>query len=279
MYIYIWKTSDGIPFYVGLTKNRSRTNPNNSGNRNWLTTQKLNEIGCHNVIIEIRPVESIVAGRELECKLIAEIGRIQTGTGTLTNLTSGGEGTKSPSPEHKDLLRRLMSDPNHPAHSPEAREKQRKRMQDPDVKAKFSGNNNPAKKPEVRAKIKAKWADPNFKAAMKLARTGIKRQLSDETKQVLRTKLINNPNMKNWNERNGKDANFDAKRIAGIKASQDKRREKMSDPQALAQRKERLKATMNSEEFKAKRSQWDTPEYRAKLSAAKKAYWDRKRGI
>ena len=67
------------------------------------------------------------------------------------------------------------------------------------------------------------------------------------------------------------------KRVAGIRAAQDRRREKMSDPVALAQRKERLKATMNSPEFQAKRALWDTPEYRAKLSATRKAYWERKR--
>lgn len=279
MYVYIWKTSEGIPFYVGLTKNRHRTNPNNGGGRNWLTKQKLQEIGCHNVIVEIRPVESIVAGQELERNLITEFGRIQLGNGTLTNLREGGNGTEAPSPEHREKLRQLMSDPNHPAHSPEARAKQRKRMQDPDVKEKFSGENNPAKKPEVRAKLKAKWSDPAFKEAMKIARTGVKRNLSEEYKQALRDRISNNPNMKSWSDLNGKDPDFDGKRIAGIRAAQDKRREKMTDPEALAQRKERLKATMNSEEFKAKRSQWDTPEYRAKLSAAKKAYWDRKRNM
>lgn len=67
------------------------------------------------------------------------------------------------------------------------------------------------------------------------------------------------------------------RRIAGIRAAQEKRREKMVDPAALAQRKERLKKTMNSEEFKAKRAEWDTPEYRAKLSEARKAYWAKKR--
>jgi hypothetical protein len=51
----------------------------------------------------------------------------------------------------------------------------------------------------------------------------------------------------------------------------------MSDPVALAQRKERLKATMNSPEFKAKRALFDTPEYRAKLSAAKRAYWAKRK--
>lgn len=69
------------------------------------------------------------------------------------------------------------------------------------------------------------------------------------------------------------------KRIAGIRAAQGKRREKMSDPAALAQRKERLKATLASPEYAAKRAAFDTPEYRAKLSAAKKAYWDKRKGL
>ena len=69
------------------------------------------------------------------------------------------------------------------------------------------------------------------------------------------------------------------KRIAGIRAAQDKRREKMSDPAALAQRKERLKATMASPEYAAKRAAYNTPEYRAKLSAARKAYWDKRKGL
>lgn len=277
MYVYIWKTPEAIPFYVGFSKSRHRTNPNNSGGRNWLTKQKLSEVGCHNVIVEIRPVDSIVAGRELERKLIAEFGRIQTGTGSLTNLREGGEGTLSPSSEHREKLRQLLSDPSHPAHSPESRAKLKKRMQDPDVKAKFIGDANPSKRPEVRAKIKAKWANPEFKAAMKLARTGIKRTLSEESKQKLRERLLANPKMTGWSSRNGKSSDFEIKRIEGIRKAQTKRIEKMSDPIALAQRKERLKQTINSEEFKAKRSQWDTPEYRAKLSAAKKAYWEKKR--
>jgi hypothetical protein len=86
-----------------------------------------------------------------------------------------------------------------------------------------------------------------------------------------------NPAMKGWGERNGIDAEFDAKRISGIQAAQPKRAEKMRDPVALAQRKERLKATLNSPEYKAKRAIWDTPEYRAKLSENKKSYWATKK--
>jgi hypothetical protein len=34
---------------------------------------------------------------------------------------------------------------------------------------------------------------------------------------------------------------------------------------------------MSSPEYKAKRALWDTPEYRAKLSAAKKEYWAKRK--
>lgn len=277
MYVYIWKTPDGIPFYVGLTKTKRRSNPLNSGGRNWLCRQKLEEVGAGRVIVELRPVNSADEGTALERKLIAEIGRIQTNTGPLTNLREGGEGVQSPTPEHREKLRQIMLDPNHPVRSEAAKAKARARMNAPDVKEKFLGDANPAKRAEVRVKLKAKWEDPEHRAKIIAARTGLIRELPEETKQILRDNLANNDAMKSWGERNGKDAEFDAKRIAGIRAAQNKRREKMSDPEALAQRKARLKETMNSEEYKAKRVLWDTPEYRARLSEAKKAYWAKKK--
>lgn len=277
MFVYIWKDPHGVPFYVGLTKRVGRTNPRNNGGRNWLTRQRIAEIGVDNIVVELRHVESAEAGSKLEKSLIALFGRIQMSTGTLTNLREGGEGTYSPTPEHREKLREAMRNPNHPVRSKAAREAHLARMRSPDVMAKFLGDANPAKKPETRAKLKAKWEDPEYQARQAESRTGKKRNLSENTKQVLRENLANNPSMVGWSERNGKDTEFDAKRIAGIKAAQPKRREKMADPEALAQRKARLKATLNSEEYKAKRAQWDTPEYRAKLSAAKREYWAKKR--
>jgi hypothetical protein len=277
MYVYIWKDTNGVPFYVGFTKNKRRSNPRNNGGRNWLCKQKLSEVGVDKVIIELRPVFSVEEGTALECRLIAEIGRIQMGSGTLTNLTSGGEGSHAPTPEHKEKLRASLLDPKHPIHSEAAKAKQRARMKDPDVLEKFVGDANPAKRPEVRAKIKAKWQDPEFRAARTAERTGSKQNLSAEERALRSKRLKENQNMLSWGERNGKDAEFDAKRIEGIRAAQDRRREKMSDPIALALRKERLKATMQSEEYKAKRAAFDTPEYRAKLSAARKAYWEQKK--
>ena len=277
MYVYIWKDAIGNPFYVGLTKRMGRTNPKNNGGRNWLTRQKLQEIGTANVVVEFHTVASIEAGQELERKLIDKYGRIQMGTGLLTNLRAGGEGMQSTSLERREQLRQAMKSPDHPIRSPAARAKQRERMLDPAVRALFTGDLNPAKKPEVRAKLKANWEDPAFKEKIIAARTGLKRDLPESTKENLRVNLKNNPAMQGWSKRNGIDAEFDAKRIAGIQAAQPKRAEKMRDPVALAQRKERLKATLNSPEYKAKRALWDTPEYRKKLSDNKKQYWANKK--
>lgn len=132
---------------------------------------------------------------------------------------------------------------------------------------------------ETRQKLVGLWQTEEHRLASITPRIGIKRSLPESTKEVLRTNLANNEHMKSWGERNGKDPEFDAKRIAGIRAAQEKRREKMSDPVALAQRKERLKATMASPEYAAKRAAFNTPEYRAKLAAAKKAYWDKRKGL
>ena len=216
MFVYIWKDPSGTPFYVGFTKNRRRTNPRNAGGRNWFCRQKLAEIGADKVIIELRPVATIEEGTELECKLIAEFGRIQMGTGSLTNLTPGGDGTHTPTPEHREKLRLALLNPAHPIHSAVAKEKVRKRMNAPDVRAKFAGDANPSKRPEIREKLKAKWMDPEYREKMRLARTGRKRSLSEETKQKLRNNLAKNSAMKTWGERNGKDPEFEAKRLAAL---------------------------------------------------------------
>jgi hypothetical protein len=130
---------------------------------------------------------------------------------------------------------------------------------------------------ETKTLLREHWQDPLHREKTVSARVGLKRDLPESTKSVLREKLAANPAMKGWSERNGKDPDFDAKRIAGIQAAQPKRAEKMRDPVALAQRKERLKATLNSPEYLAKRALWDTPELRAQQSAQRKAWWAAKK--
>ena len=227
MYVYIWKDAQNIPFYVGMGKTMRRPNPGNKNRRNETCLQKLFEIGTDAVIVEIHTVATPDAAKALEQQFIAKYGRLKNGTGTLTNISKGGE-------YH-------------------------------------------ASSPEVRAKLQQLWQDPVYIAAQRVSRTGKKHKLSPKTRAKLATSLRANPAMKGWSERNGKDPAFDAKRVAGIKAAQPSRREKMMAPAALAQRKARLKETMNSEAYKAKRAQRNTPEYREKLSAARRAYWEKRR--
>lgn len=99
-----------------------------------------------------------------------------------------------------------------------------------------------------------------------------------EITELRRARLLDPSSpMREYHKILNSDPEIKKRRIEGIRAAQGKRREKMTDPAALAQRKARVKATLNSEEYKAKRAEWDTPEYREKLSAARKEYWAKKR--
>lgn len=98
---------------------------------------------------------------DLEKKIIANIGRIDLGTGTLTNMTDGGGGTVGFrfTKEQKEYLSKLKKGKNI---SPEHKEK-------------------------VVAAVKRRWKDPVFKAKMSQANTGKKMPLGtyEKTKQTI----------------------------------------------------------------------------------------------
>jgi len=237
MYVYIWKTPEGQPFYVGLTKSIHRTNPRNAGGRNWLCRQKLSEIGVENVVVEFHTVADIINAQELERKLIHEYGRVQLGNGSLTNLREGGDGAHGMSDAGKESLRQRMFDPTHPIRSPEARAKQRARMKSPDVTILFSGDNNPAKRPEVRAKIKAKWADPEFRAARIAERTGVKKH-SDQFKDAARQRLLDTSHpMREYHKVLNSDPTIAAKRAATLRSPEQRKRQSEAMKAYWAKRK------------------------------------------
>lgn len=197
-YVYIWFSTDWVPFYVGIGRTSGRWKPTcvKKRDRNSLCFHLVQKYGPENIKVQRFVRVSWDEACNLERSLIAHFRRISDG-GTLANFTDGGEGVSRPRAEVVHAKRERLLSPNNP----------------------------------LREYHKILNSDPAIKA----------------------------------------------KRIAGIRAAQDQRREKMSDPAALAQRKERLKATMSSPEFQAKRSEWDTPEYRAKLSAAKREYWAKRK--
>jgi len=237
MYVYIWKTPEGQPFYVGLTKSIHRTNPRNAGGRNWLCRQKLSEIGAESVVVEFHTVADIISAQELERKLITEYGRVQLGNGPLTNLREGGDGAHGMSDAGKESLRQRMLDPTHPIRSPEARARQRARMKAPDVTILFSGDNNPAKRPEVRAKIKAKWDEPEYRAARIAERTGVKKH-SDQFKDATRQRLLseNNP-MREYHKVLNSDPTIAAKRAATLRSPEQRTRQSEAMKAYWAKRK------------------------------------------
>lgn len=219
MFVYIWKDQNNVPFYVGLTKRAGRTNPRNAGNRNWLCLQKINQIGLDHIVVEIRHVDSIMEGQALERKLIKEFGRVQLGNGPLTNLREGGSGTETMSEEGRKKLSVLLKDPSHPIRSKEAREKHAKRMKDPDVIIKLSGDNNPAKRADVKEKLLNKWQDPEYREKQKQARTGLKR-FSEKEKEKRRTALLNKEhplNKKEFHKILNTDPEIKAKRVAALR--------------------------------------------------------------
>lgn len=188
MFVYVWKTKDGVPRYVGMTKNIGRTNPMTAGGRGPLCKHMLQSIGRANLVVELHTLPDIAAAVAMERTLILQHGRISHGTGPLTNLTAGGDGHHGVTPEGRERIAAAVRarDPATKAaiaakvHTPARRAAASARMQ---------GANNFAKTPAVRAKIKAKWAEPGYKEAMHARRLG-KLQHTQEFKEAARARLM-----------------------------------------------------------------------------------------
>ena len=142
-----------------------------------------------------------------------------------------------PTEDHKEKLRQAMLNPNHPCRSPEARAKQRERMQSPEIRAMFTGENNPAKKLEVRAKIKAKWQEPEYRAARIAEKIGVKKH-SDQFKDDARKRLLDtNHPMREYHKVLNSDPTIAAKRAATLRSPEQRARQSEAMKANWAKRK------------------------------------------
>ena len=237
MFVYIWKHNE-TPFYVGMTKAAGRTNPLNAGGRGWLCKQTLAKIGPKNVVVELHMVDTLEEAQKLERSLIEKYGRIQLETGPLTNLKPGGDGGGGMSDVGKASLSKRMLE-NNPMKNPTTRAKLNARMNDPDVKAKFTGANNPAKRPEVRVKLLAKWQEPEYKEKQRQNKLG--RAIHSAEEKEVRKQALLDPNhpIHAFNKTLNSDPEIKAKRIAALR----------------------------------------TPEVQAKISASLKLVWAKRKGL
>jgi hypothetical protein len=113
-YVYILRRPNGSPFYVGKGKNDRVFNHESAAINTTAKSYKLNIIRAikrenHSVRYEISSFHQYEAeAHQRECLLIKQIGRHDLGTGTLANLTDGGEGAVNLSEEskqkHRDTL-------------------------------------------------------------------------------------------------------------------------------------------------------------------------------
>jgi hypothetical protein len=105
VYTHIRKDSKEI-FYVGIGKNKGRAYSQSNRNKHW--RQIVTKVGYEVVIFkeDITWEEACI----LEKNLIKEYGRRDLMTGTLVNMTDGGEGIENPSAEVREKLRYKKSD-------------------------------------------------------------------------------------------------------------------------------------------------------------------------
>ena len=219
-YVYEDRKPCGEPFYVGKGNHNRIANPH----RNRIHTNICRKYPDWRRVV-------VFAGTEQECfaeevRLIALYGRRNTGTGSLVNLTDGGEGAAGM--VHTDDAKKRVSISTKAAHAR------------PDVKAKHAAAVKAAlTRPEVRAKLsaasQAAHARPDFKAkqsaAMRAAmvRPEVKAKLSASSKAAHAR-----PDVK-------------AKHAAAVKAA-------LARPDVKEKRSATIKAVHARPEVKAKRS-------------------------
>ena len=278
-YLYIWKKPDNTPFYVGITKSLGRTNPLNGGGRNWLCNKILAEVGKEFVLVELHTIDDVESAKAQEKMLIKQYGRISLGTGPLSNLKTGGDGTETMSAAGRAATSKRMKE-NSPLKNQQTKDKIRARLLSEDVRAKFIGDNNPAKRPEVREKIRAKWRSPEFRLAQSLRRLG--RPIhSEETKIKLRERLLDPTNpMRNSHKILNSDPEIKAKRLTAMRSPETKAKMKqiLNNPDIQAKRIATMKKTMQSQEFKDKIAAIRESR-NEKIAIALKASWAKRKGI
>ena len=100
-YVYMYADpSQGLPFYVGMGVGsrythhlrRGKLPKSSRDTRTVYKVRKLIKAGIEPLVIIVRDNLSREQAITLEIALVAAIGRLDLGTGPLTNLTAGGEG-------------------------------------------------------------------------------------------------------------------------------------------------------------------------------------------
>lgn len=123
VYKHIRKDTNEV-FYIGIGSRKDRATSKNKRNPHW-----------HNIVKKVGYDIEIVAegisieeAKEIEISLIAELGRADLGTGSLVNMTAGGDGQwgnhSNKSEEHKNRIKNSVKEwHKNNSHSIESKQK------------------------------------------------------------------------------------------------------------------------------------------------------------
>lgn len=184
VYKHIRLDNDEV-FYIGMSKDNNYKRSESKKHRNYHWHNIVNKVGFRIEIVYDNITIQEAAKKEIE--LINFYGRRDLGSGSLVNMTDGGEGSLNMSEETKQKLRDHTTGKiieNHWTKSLEAKII---------LSEKIKGDKNPAKRPDVKKKIadsKIGKKNPKFAEYAK-TRTGEKNAFygkthSDEFKQMMR---------------------------------------------------------------------------------------------
>ena len=273
-YVYIWFKPDWTPFYVGIGKTPSRWNPCRvkKKDRNPLCFKIVSKYGAENIRVNRFVGLSWPEACAMEQSFIAHFGRISEG-GLLANFTDGGEGVINPKKEVLEEKRKRLLDPYNPMREyhkvlnsdPLIRAKRTETIRSTEVQTKIRTKlNAPEAKEKRLAKLRETINSPEYQAKLALRR---KPKSPKKTKEEV--SKIRSENMKRLNA----DKSFAKNRIAALKNSSE-----AISIGVLSSMSTRL-ATMQTPEVQAKLRKPKDDAHKAKLSAAKKAYWAKRKGL
>ena len=124
-YVYMYMDQDNCPFYIGKGK-KLRYYPANHtySNANTMTSNKIKSIGIDNIKVHFLHKDiSEEDSFKWEAYWIAYLGRIDNGTGQLTNHTDGGEGVSGYIHSEETKLKMSNSLKDHKYNTAEVKEK------------------------------------------------------------------------------------------------------------------------------------------------------------